>query len=97
MQERLERTRVGEWTFTGIDTALSGRLTIETAVAFHESTLTGVGAGAFPVGRSLRHPPDDPFRGGAISSGVYHAHQMYIVAAESGVIGCRCCARCFWV
>ena len=93
VQERLERTRaIGEWTFTGIDTALSGRLTIwETAGRmFADRPLTGVGAGAFRSAYDrYATRPDDPFRGGGgFEGGVYHAHQMYIsIAAESGVIG----------
>lgn len=93
VQGRLERTRaIGEWNFTGIDTALSGRLTIwETAGRmFADRLLTGVGAGAFRSAYDrYATRPDDPFRsGGGFEGGVYHAHQMYIsIAAESGVIG----------
>lgn len=93
LQERLERTRaVGEWTFAGIDTALSGRLTIwETAGRMlADRPLTGVGAGAFAAAYDrYATRADDPFRsGGSFVGGVYHAHQMYVsIAAESGLIG----------
>ncbi len=93
VQERLERTRaIGEWNFTGIDTALSGRLTIwETAGRMiMDRPLTGVGAGAFRSAYDqYSSRADDPYRtGGGYEGGVYHAHQMYIsIAAESGIIG----------
>jgi O-antigen ligase len=93
VQERLERTRaIGDWSFTGIDTALSGRLTIwETAGRMiADRPLTGVGAGAFAAAYDrYATRPDDPFRsGGGFEGGVYHAHQMYVsIAAESGLIG----------
>ncbi len=93
VQERLERTRaIGDWSFTGIDTALSGRLTIwETAGRMlADRPLTGVGAGAFAAAYDrYATRPDDPFRsGGGFEGGVYHAHQMYVsIAAETGLIG----------
>jgi len=93
VQERLERTRaIGDWSFTGIDTALSGRLTIwETAGRMLvDRPITGVGAGAFAAAYDrYTTRPDDPFRaGGGFDGGVYHAHQMYVsIAAETGLIG----------
>ena len=93
VQERLERTRaIGDWSFTGIDTALSGRLTIwETAGRMlADRPITGVGAGAFAAAYDrYATRPDDPFRaGGGFDGGVYHAHQMYVsIAAETGLIG----------
>lgn len=96
VQERMERTRaIGEWNFTGIDRALSGRLTIwETAGRmFADLPLTGVGAGAFRTAYDhYSTRVDDPYRtGGGYEGGVYHAHQMYVsIAAESGIIGLSC-------
>lgn len=93
VQERLERTRaIGDRSFIGIDTALSGRLTIwETAGRMiADRPLTGVGAGAFSAAYDrYATRPDDPFRsGGGFEGGVYHAHQMYVsIAAETGLIG----------
>ena len=78
--------------FQGIDTMLSGRLTIWESAArmLADRPLTGVGAGAFAAAYdSYSTRPDDMFRtGGAYAGGVYHAHQLYVsVGAESGVAG----------
>lgn len=93
VQERLQRTlAIGEWNFTGVDTALSGRLTIwETAGRMlADRPWTGVGVGAFRSAYDRYSTrADDPYRtGGGYEGGVYHAHQMYVsIAAESGIIG----------
>jgi len=95
VQERLERTRaMSDWSFAGIDTALSGRLTIwDTAGQMVlDRPLSGVGAGAFASAYDrYSRLPMDMFRRGSPNdqgTGVYHAHQMYVsVAAETGVVG----------